>query len=163
MLLLSKTMALVTFMKATKTRLDSLPSAATRVPFEVCCEFPGCEKDIYKASTACSGTEDISPRGQLNKWQSSPAAASCKRESHQFTGFRWLRQKPPGRKSCCANLFPCCFLCCKFFAETIHLLRSEGTEFCCGLIYALPDFSLKSFREILKPSFLSSLWKICKY
>lgn len=117
-------MALLTFMKATKTRLDSLPSAATRVPFEVCCEFPGCEKDIYKASTACSGTEDISPQGQLNKWQSSPAAASCKRESHQFTGFRWLRQKPPGRKSCCANLFPCCFLCCKFFAETIHLLSA---------------------------------------
>ena len=60
---------LLTFIKAIKKVARLLLSAATRMPFEVCCEFPGYEKGIYKASTACSGMENISPQGQLNKWQ----------------------------------------------------------------------------------------------
>lgn len=133
---------LLTFIKAIKKAARLLPPpAATCMPFEVCCEFPGYEKDIYKASTACSGMENVSPRGQLKKWQKPHTPYSCECEGHQITQLQWLRQEPPGRKSCCANLFPCCFLCCNFFQKQSifwMLWRTEGTEFllCLDLFFA---------------------------
>jgi len=61
--LLSKNMG-IAFIKAIKKDARLLPlSAATCMPFEVCREFPGYEKGIYKASTACSGTANLSPQG----------------------------------------------------------------------------------------------------
>lgn len=72
-LLFSRTKGTIYFHKSNnkeKKGAGLLPLwAAPCVPFEVCCEFPGCEKCIYRALTARSGTEKLSPQGQLNKWQ----------------------------------------------------------------------------------------------
>lgn len=82
---------LFTFIKAiTKVPRLLPPCAAPGMPFEACCEFPGDEKGIYKASTACSGTEKVTPQGQLNKWQQPLTLCSPKEEKHQIAQFQWL-------------------------------------------------------------------------
>lgn len=128
---------LFTFIKGKKKKKKKTPGSFLFQQLHACLlkyavNFLDVRKIFTKLSTACSGTANVSPRGQLNKWQKPHSPCCFKQESHQTSQFRGLQQKPPGRKSSCANLFPSCFLCCKvfiFFPETIHLLNVVETDF----------------------------------
>lgn len=133
MLPASKTMGAIYLHKSNLKKKKKTPGSFLFQQLHACLlkyavNFLDVRKVFTKLSTSCSGTANVSPQGQLNKWQKPHSRCCCEQESHQTSQFRGLQQKPPGRKSCCANLFPSCFLCCKvfilfFFPETIHLLN----------------------------------------